>query len=371
MLKSVEYLEKIAVFETLRHGLKALYGTVVGGKHLNPGAAGLLHNERTQAVNAGNALMKQLEQRGVDIHRARIKSPGSMQAKGITSVPDDLLGMQTYMHTPEDVTKTLAALKEMGVESTSKYLNRPGYAGVNIKGNYQGTPFELQGSPSRLTNLAQQMDHSLTYKPETEAPYMNVIDRLVGKHLLGKAVRKGNWMEHPGSLPEGLRVKKAEDTSSYILEGAKLQGVGLRKHLHKILNEMDAKGLAVNDPYTGNVYMTVEKSHADEAKKKLNSYLEGKGLEPAQFHAAASQKLKRVEIDAVKAKNYVKTHGLSKITPEQIMPFVAERYNLTPSHGKLQGYVTADALKQLQGKAPAYEMQLTNPSSYPGLKIKK
>jgi hypothetical protein len=193
-LRKIGGLEKDAIFETVRVGGKALKGALLGGTKLTA-QPGVFQAEREAAVNAGNALMNSLKKRGINIHRARVKSPGSIQAKGLTSVPNDLLGMQLYGHGPEAVPQALEVLKAHGVADIShKPITRPGYHGVNVKGTYQGTPMELQISPSRMSNIGQQMEHSLMYKPQTEAPYSNFVDRWFGKNVAPKMVQSGSWV---------------------------------------------------------------------------------------------------------------------------------------------------------------------------------
>ena len=186
--------EKEAIFETLRVGWKAGKGALLGGKKLQA-PPGVYQQERARAVQKGNALMKALKGRGVPTHRARVKSPGSIEAGGHTQVPDDLLGMQVYGDGPKDVEKIIKQLKEQGVEVAKVSPHaRPGYHGINIKGTYQGTPVEMQVSPSRLSNMGQQMEHSLGYKPATEAPRSNAFDRWFGKKVAPRMVQRGSWV---------------------------------------------------------------------------------------------------------------------------------------------------------------------------------
>ena len=183
-------LEKIAVRETVRVGWKAIKSAVRGGTKLDA-PAGAFHSQRKQAVTSGNSLMAALQKRGIKTHRARVKSPQSMEAKGLTEVPNDLLGMQAYAKGPDDVKKLMNALRAEGVEGISASAKtRPGYHGVNIKGTYKGVPIEYQASPGRISNAGQVMEHSLGYKQKTEAPLANAFDKWVGKKV---APRMVNW----------------------------------------------------------------------------------------------------------------------------------------------------------------------------------
>lgn len=187
-------LEKQALFETLRVGAKALKQAFFGGRALSA-ASGVLQAEREAAVRTGGELISKLEAGGLHIHRARVKSPGSIMGNGGVGVPNDLLGMQAYARSPEEAASFLRRLKEHGVEvQKSQVLTRPGYHGINAKGVYQNTPFELQLSPSRMSNVGQMMEHSLGYKSATEAPRSNFIDRWFGRKVAPKMVEKGSWL---------------------------------------------------------------------------------------------------------------------------------------------------------------------------------
>ncbi len=187
-------LEKISQWETARLGWKAAKGALFGGTKLKA-APGVFHAERQAATRAGKSLMEGLGESGVKVHRARVKTPGSIAANRSTAVPDDLLGLQAYGKSPADVERVLGALRARGVEVAKVSPHaRPGYHGVNIKGTYRGTPMEMQVSPGRLSNMGQMMEHSLGYKPATEAPLSTFIDRWVGKHVAPRMVRARSWV---------------------------------------------------------------------------------------------------------------------------------------------------------------------------------
>ncbi len=182
--------EKQAIYETLRHGYKALKGALRGGTDLQA-PPGVFHAARRQAATAGTDLMSKLQEGGIQMHRARVKSPASIAAKGLTEVPDDLLGMQMYGKGPGDVENALRKLRSVGVDVQKVSPKaRPGYHGVNIKGRYQDVPIELQVSPSRTSNAGQILEHALGYKQLTEAPRANWFDKWVGREV---APRMVNW----------------------------------------------------------------------------------------------------------------------------------------------------------------------------------
>lgn len=203
-------LEKTAIMATMRHGYKALKGALgspIRSLRGKPQAPGMFRPQRIQAAQHGDELMKAMRGAGVRTQRARVKAPASMAAKGLTSIPDDLLGMQAYAKSPADVKKTMDALRDAGVEGiAASAKTRPGYHGINIKGMYQGTPLEMQLSPGAMSNVGQQLEHSLVYKQLTEAPDANWFDKWFGKNVAPKMV---NWdalgMMDPSWINEHLK----------------------------------------------------------------------------------------------------------------------------------------------------------------------
>jgi hypothetical protein len=190
-------VEKEAIRETLRVGGKAFLEVLFGGKKLIA-SPGMHQAAREGAVIAGKDLMRGLEREGLGVHRARVKSPSSMQAKGITptgALPDDLLGMQLYGKSPADVERAQRALESMGakIQAVEK-KERPGYHGVNIKAVMGTTPVELQVVPGRTSLAGSIMEHSLGYKQKTEAPMANAFDKWVGKTVAPKLVGLRSWV---------------------------------------------------------------------------------------------------------------------------------------------------------------------------------
>jgi hypothetical protein len=194
-------LIKEAQWETIRHGFKALKGSLLGGTKLLA-KPGVMQAPRAQAAKAGKGLIHNLEQKGMKVHRARVKTPESIQAKGLTDVPDDLLGMQMYGKSHEDVVDAVRKLRAQGVEGIRYSAKaRPGYHGVNIKGRYQGVPLELQVNPGRISNMGQQLEHALGYKAKTEAPRSTFIDRWVGKKIAPRMVKMRSWVPEMTQKP--------------------------------------------------------------------------------------------------------------------------------------------------------------------------
>ena len=194
--KIAAHMEKEAIFETVRHGYKATKAALLGGTKLRSGGTGLLEEERRQATSVGTDFIKNLRGGGVKIHRARVKTPASMKAKGITtSAPDDLLGLQTYAKSPDHAKQIIAQLKSRGVKVTEVGKKiRPGYHGINVKFTHKGVPGEMQIHPSRRSTVGTSMEHSLGYKVQTEAPKANRFDKWFGRKVAPRLVRSGSWV---------------------------------------------------------------------------------------------------------------------------------------------------------------------------------
>lgn len=216
---------KEAISATLKSGWKALKSSVPGlGKKELVAAPGILQPQRQQAVQTGKKLMGQLEESGVNIQRARVKAPESIAAKGLTSAPDDLLGMQMYAKSPEEVAQAVGALRRSGVSGLDiRPKVRQGYHGINIKGVAGETPMELQLVPGVRSNIGQQMEHTLGYKVNTEAPGATAFDKWVGKEIAPKMVSSGSWLNDPverGYL-DFIRARVAADKARAAAAGVR------------------------------------------------------------------------------------------------------------------------------------------------------
>lgn len=201
-LEKLSSMPKEAVYETARTFLSGAKAALFGGTKLHA-PAGMFHPERQAAATLGQDLMSHMGQAGLPVHRARIKTPASMSAKGILpehGVPDDLLGMQVYGKGPEHVQTVMDTLRAKGVQDVSARMRmRPGYHGVNISGTHVSPegmriPVEVQVHPSRLSTVGNVQEHALGYKPKTEAPHSNFVDRWWGKNVAPRMVAATSWI---------------------------------------------------------------------------------------------------------------------------------------------------------------------------------
>jgi len=223
---------------TVAKGSKAVLQTLAPGRSLaSPVAPGMFQAARETALTGGRSLAKQLGRFGTQIVGARIKTPGSMAAKSLTSVPNDLLGMRTYVRSAADVEKLLGNLRRAGVNvgNVAGKL-RPGYHGLNIKGTYQGTPMEMQALPGKVSDIAQRMQHSLGYKVQTEAPYATRLDKLIGNRVVPRVLQRSSWsprataaMRRAGHLPQraGGAARQVATAGRSVVRATKPVGRGL------------------------------------------------------------------------------------------------------------------------------------------------
>lgn len=165
-----------------------------------------------------------------------------------------------------------------------------------------------------------------------------------------------------------------KEGSSYLLQGDTLQAVGLRKNWHRILNEANAKGLAVNDAMTGNVHLSVDDKHAKKSIDSLVEYLKQKDIAKPEIKEIKDEPLHQVTLNAAKVKAFFKDQGFIRSVGKPLkenQDWIKERFNLSIKGGKLHGYVTDRALKQLHAEEPVYQQQITEPHEFGPNKFSK
>ncbi len=169
------------------------------------------------------------------------------------------------------------------------------------------------------------------------------------------------------------RNQSPPETYNVDIIGKAVQNVGLRKTYHKILNDYNIDGVAINDPYknTVNAYISADNKSRKNVYKKLKSYIKDKtGHKINIRERVANDRLQSVAFDRktledtansqylaymmrnkdVDFKNDKRT-GLRK-TEEDILP----RFRLEKTkEGKYKGKLTQFGINQLKGTVPHYE----------------
>jgi len=178
-----------------------------------------------------------------------------------------------------------------------------------------------------------------------------------------------NPHEHKTKLE--LAVQKA--AAVYNFEGD-VQGVSLRKTLHKVLDELKHPGLAYNNARTGEARAIIPGN-----KKKQQEV-----LDLLEFHLAARQhkqplrrgvdytitplpkqqeKLHKVVLKPDDIQKFIQAQGFNRLAAENAeyqKQWLSERYRLQPDvRGNLTGRVPELAQKQLFSGEPIYDYQLT------------
>jgi acylphosphatase len=171
------------------------------------------------------------------------------------------------------------------------------------------------------------------------------------------------------------RVPFATKTaSSYRITGPKVQGVGLRKALHKILDDHGIPGLAVNDAHSGhvNAYLEADPDRTQLALLELASSMAARGHDISVEPRKRKAPLRDVTLDDEALRTMFERQGftddLARPNAQQYMAdWASERYRLTRREdGTLAGKVPTPAYRQLKGLAPIYEAQTKEPDRFPG-----
>lgn len=167
-------------------------------------------------------------------------------------------------------------------------------------------------------------------------------------------------------------VKQASDTYKLHIDGEKVQNVGLRKNLHRILDEHNMDGIAVNDPYNDTVqaYISGSSSSRKKATQQLGEYIQNKTGHPITIQEEPSQEnLKRISLNKQQLRDvsngqylaYMLRSGDDKRNETGTGLKKAER-DIIPrfrlkktSNGTYEGKLPTMGIKQLTGKAPHYK----------------
>jgi acylphosphatase len=191
-------------------------------------------------------------------------------------------------------------------------------------------------------------------------------------HKSGKSTTSKIPMGRMPAPMSKMAEKDKSDTHTYKMEG-NVQGVGLRKALHKILDEHRLKGLAVNYPETNEVYATIQgrKKRIDQILEELKARLAVREKKPLTYgtdysieHAPAIQeKMRRVvfapkDIDTFEQNN-PELDKFRTVSLEDKLRYFEDRYRLNrDAKGKLRGSLPNKAIDQLFNGAPVYHRQV-------------
>lgn len=162
--------------------------------------------------------------------------------------------------------------------------------------------------------------------------------------------------------------------AAYTASGEKVQGVGLRKMYHSLLEEQGLPGLAVNNEETGDVELSFD---GDEAKRKevfdqLSSRVKAKTGHPITFTPTANpqvsvpvnlsnidaEKLNAIHHLAYRMSNLYNPNNSAMDSNNSFKEKIADRFRLQVNQRGLQGTVPSRAAEQLSGNRPMYVFTL-------------
>ena len=160
-------------------------------------------------------------------------------------------------------------------------------------------------------------------------------------------------------------------SSDYVISGNAVQGVGLRKLYHSLVDKHKANGIAVNDPIHGvvKIHLDADNNKRDKILKLLSDAIEKKTGHKVDIKPSKHKfKMRKVVLtpdimDRVNKKHYARyirssifTENDPFVTPlDKYKDDITHRYRLATKGDKLVGIVPDDAYKQLIGKQYPYK----------------
>jgi acylphosphatase len=168
-----------------------------------------------------------------------------------------------------------------------------------------------------------------------------------------------------------------KEAATYRVDGDAVQGVGLRKTYHQLLDDENMQGLAVNDPYTNSVELSIE-GQANKRKKVLTAlaaYIQLKtGKDIKLTPIDKDKKLHKVSLSSSDIDKLNALHHLNFVRSDKFLQYPENerelnsfdnalndymaRYRLQREDKGLQGFVTERALRQLRGEELPYNWML-------------
>jgi hypothetical protein len=178
----------------------------------------------------------------------------------------------------------------------------------------------------------------------------------------------------PVEKKASVNLDKDQNIKNYDFSG-KVQGVGLRKAVHHILDKYKDPGLMYNDARTGKTHLSLYSPQEKQKKilKALEKYLANRTDDNPnlkrnvdywvnELPASNSDKKHNVKFTLKDLNKFIKTQALYKfleVPEEKRIKYFIDRYRLNPDgKGNLIGSLPDLAYKQLYGKEPVYDYQL-------------
>jgi hypothetical protein len=228
---------------------------------------------------------------------------------------------------------------------------------VNVSGGHGPVP--------ALSGLGR-----LALAPPAQRPGLAIdsLRRLLPKRLPTPAIATmpppGFGAEKGGAAPDGEK-----QAARYVFHGD-VQGVGLRRVLHQILDEHGRPGMAYNDARAGKTIVDLPgraRSHGP-VFRALDAHLKGRGADYSFAPEPGRERHQPHAMTDADTAHFFRSQGMTKMEaepPEVRRRWVADRYRLgeTPE-GQLEGALPPLAAAQLKGEQPIYAEQLTGEGGY-------
>ena len=229
--------------------------------------------------------------------------------------------------------------------------------------------------------------HSYHYTlgPIVELPATGDYDKLWAISIKSndlEDIRKSYGLETSPQLgfyiPVGCKKKRVTEDNAvsklagvYTASGEKVQGVGLRKMYHSLLEEQGLPGLGVNNEDTGDVELSFD---GDEAKRQevfnqLGSRVQAKTGHPVTFapvdipQSSVPVSLSNKDTERLNAIHHLAYRMSNMYDPadplldsnDNFKQKLADRFRLQVNQRGLKGTVPSRAAEQLLGTRPMYE----------------
>lgn len=288
---------------------------------------------------------------------------------------------RTVSRVADNVSKPM--MKNPGVKIA--YKRNTGVADVD------GSPYTNAEDVSLLAKLGYSVDKNLYLflpRGEDREDLYSYVEKVAGVSKdVARCIDQGTSFsgEHLKDMdyevPEGYEIKgdlvcpvekKADSVHTYKLLG-EVQGVGLRKELHTLLDEMNHPGLAVNYPETGEVMALIPgnkknvKTIFNTLKERLSNREEEKLVYGKDYKIKSipnnNEKFKKFEFTDKHLRNFIDNNPeltrLKAADKDRQFKYFQDRYRLTQNpKGNLAGKLPQKAIDQLKGVAPIYDYQI-------------
>lgn len=239
------------------------------------------------------------------------------------------------------------------------------------------------GGVSHITERGHSYHYTLG--PIVELPATGDYDKLWAISIKSndlEDIRKSYGLETSPQLgfyiPVGCKKKRVTEDNAvsklagvYTASGDKVQGVGLRKMYHSLLEEQGLPGLGVNNEDTGDVELSFD---GDEAKRQevfdqLSSRVQAKTGHPVTFapvdipQSSVPVSLSNKDTERLNAIHHLAYRMSNMYDPadplldsnDNFKQKLADRFRLQVSPRGLKGTVPSRAAEQLLGTRPMYE----------------